>query len=337
MKKRFILLITALAIVLTAFTASPQAAPVKIRLSYFIIPGIIYPLFFQHKSILKNYGKSYTIELIFIRGSSLALQALAAKEVDISFTSFSSFSNAIINGGLDIKIISGLAQWSSKGHQGPEYVVLADSPIRKLTDLKGKVLAVPARGTGFHYAMVANLKKAGLTEEKDYTVVEVRVPGMGAALKSRRADLVTAVPPFLYLMEKKIGIRRLFKPEDAMGVVQSIFNIGRTEFLNKHGAAVTDFMEDYLIGLKWFLDPKNHDEASKITAKFTKRPVRIYKSFAFTKKDFYRNPTATPNMKALQRNIDMLLSLGVIKKRVVAADHTDFRYLNEAKRRLGLK
>ena len=178
MKKRLILLSTALAIALPAFTASPQAAPVKIRLSYFIIPGIIYPLFFQHKSILKNYGKSYTIELIFIRGSSLALQALAAKEVDISFTSFSSFSNAIINGGLDIKIISGLAQWRSKGHQGPEYVVLADSPIRKLTDLKGKVLAVPARGTGLHYAMVANLIKAGLNEEKDYTMVGVRVPGM---------------------------------------------------------------------------------------------------------------------------------------------------------------
>ncbi len=337
MKKIIILLFTAIAIGFAAIPASSMAEPVKIRLSYFIIPGIITPLLFQKKDILKNYGKSYTVELVFIRGSSLALQALAAKEIDISFTSFSSFSNAIINGGLDIKIISGLAAWGSKGHQGPEYVVLDKSPIKTLTDLKGKVLAVPARGTGFHYAMVSNLKKAGLTENKDYTVVEVRVPGMGAALKSGKVDLATAVPPFLYAMEKDIGVRRLFKPEDAMGDVQSIFNIGRTEFLNNNKAAVTDFMEDYLIALRWFLDPKNHDEASEITAKFAKRPAKIYKSFAFTKKDFYRNPEATPDMTALQRNIDMLLELGVIKQKVVAQDHTDFSFLNEAKKRQGLK
>jgi NitT/TauT family transport system substrate-binding protein len=337
MKLRLISAAIALAIAFVTALAPTKAEPVKIRLGYFVIPGIISPLLFKKTDIMKHYGKSYTVENVFIRGSSLALQALAAKEVDISFTSFSAFTNAIINGGLDIKIISDLAAWSSKGHQGPVYVVRGDSDIKTIKDLKGKVLAVPARGTGFHFALLANLKKIGYVENKDFNVVEVRVPGMGPALKAKKVDLATAVPPFLYLMEKKDKVRRLFRPEDGMGDVQSLLNIGRTEFLNANKAAVADFMEDYIIALKWFLDPKNHDEASEITAKFTKRPVRIYKSFAFTKKDFYRDPSATPNMAALQRNIDTLLDLGVIKKRVVAAKHTDFSYLNEAKKRLGIK
>ncbi len=337
MKKQFTLLITALAVCLMTLTGAARAEPVKIRMSYFSVPGIISPLLFQKKDILKHYGKSYTVELVYVRGSSLALQALAAKQVDISFTSFSAFTNAIINGGLDIKIVSGLARWSSKGHQGPEFVVLQKSGIKTLKDLKGKVLATPAKGTGFHFAMIANLKKAGLVENKDYTVIEVRVPGMGPALAAGKIDLATAVPPFLYLMEKKSKILRLFKPEDAMGDVQALLNIGRTEFLNKNKAAVTDFFEDYLIALHWFLDPKNRNEAAEITAKFTKRPVRIYKSFAFTKKDFYRDPNATPDLVALQRNIDTLLDLGVIKRRVIAKNHIDLSFLNEAKKRLGVK
>ena len=95
-------------------------------------------------------------------------------------------------------------------------------------------------------------------------------------------------------------------------------------------------MEDYIIGLRWFLDPKNHEEAVKLTAEFTKRPASNY-DYAFTKKDFYRSPTATPDIKALQSNIDLMQDLGVIKQKVEVQPYVDLSYLNEAKKRLNLK
>jgi NitT/TauT family transport system substrate-binding protein len=98
-----------------------------------------------------------------------------------------------------------------------------------------------------------------------------------------------------------------------------------------------DFTQDYLTGLRWFLDPKNHDEAVKITPTFTKRPASVYQSFAFTNKDFYRNPTGTPDIKALQHNIDLMHGLGVIKQKVDVKPYVDLSYLNAAKGRLGLK
>jgi len=327
----------ALALTLLLPFAARAADPVKIRFGYGEVPGVISPLLFVKTDILKHYGKSYTVDPIYFQATSVALQTMAAGEVDISYIAFSSLGLAIQNGGIDLKVINDLGGWSSKGYQGPEYLVLDDSPIKSITDLKGKVLATSAKGSGFHYAMLANLKKAGLSDKTDFTVVEVRLPAMEAALREKKVDLITATAPFLQIAKAKGGVRSLFKPEDAMGDVQSLVNVATASFLKKHGDVVVDFLEDYIIALQWFLDPKNHDEAVKIASDFTKRPVASLQSWVFTKGDFYRDPTATPDLVALQRNLDTIHDLGVIRSRIDIKPYVDLGYLDKAKARLGLK
>ncbi len=334
MLRRWLLISPVLFAALFAASIQTQAEPVKIRLGYGVLPGVISPLLFQKKDILKHYGKSYVVEPIYFRATSIALQAMAAGELDISYIAFSSLGIAILNGGIDIKVINELGRWGSEGHQGPVFMVLDDSPIKSVKDLKGKILSTSAKGSGFHYAMLANLKKAGLSDKKDFTVVEVRIPAMEAALRQKKVDLIIGTPPFLYIMEKKGGVRRLFKPEEAMGDVQSLLNVARTEFLKKNPKVVVDFLEDYLIALHWFLDPKNHDEAVKITAAFAKRKEASFKGWAFTKKDFYREANATPDLVALQRNLDTMYDLGVIKRKIDVKPYIDLSFLEEAKKRV---
>jgi ABC-type nitrate/sulfonate/bicarbonate transport system substrate-binding protein len=272
----------------------------------------------------------------FIRATSIALQGLASGDLDISYMSFTALANAILNGGIDIKVISDVSSWGSHGHQGPEMVVRSDSGINSAADLKGKILAVVAKGTGFHYALLAALRTAGL-KPNDYTIVEVGRAAMGPALREHRVDLTVDTAPFLFQTEKQGGVKRLFKPEDAMGEVQALVMVGNTDFLKKNSAAMTDFLEDYITGLGWFLDPKNHEEAVKLTADFSKLPRKLYEDFAFTKLDFYRSPTATPNIEALQKNIDLMQELGVLKRKVDVKPYVDLSYLNEAKKRLGVQ
>ncbi len=57
---------------LVAVLAPLKAEPVKIRLGYGIIPGVISPLLFQKPEILKHYDKSYTVESTYIRATSIA-------------------------------------------------------------------------------------------------------------------------------------------------------------------------------------------------------------------------------------------------------------------------
>jgi NitT/TauT family transport system substrate-binding protein len=296
---------------------------------------VISPLLFLKPEILKHNGKSYTLKSTYIRATSIALQGLASGDFDVSYMSFTALASAIMNGGIDMKVISDVGAWGSNGHQSVEMVVKTDSGINSAKDLKGKVLAVTAKGTGFHYAILAHLAKAGL-KPNDYTNVAVSRAAMDAALREGRVDMIVTAAPFLFETERKGGVKRIGTPEDVMGEVQSIVLVGSTPFLKKNAAAIKDFLEDYIIGLTWFLDPKNHDEAVKITAAYTKLPARMY-DFAFTKQDFYRNPTATPDIVALQRNIDLMHDLGVLKRKIDVKPYVDLSYLDEAKKRLGLK
>ena len=104
-----------------------KAAPVEIRIAYGGIPGIISPLLFIKPEILKHYGKSYTVKSSFIRATSIALQGMASGDFDLCYMSFTALANVIINGGLDMKVISDITSWGSHGHQGLKCIVRANS------------------------------------------------------------------------------------------------------------------------------------------------------------------------------------------------------------------
>jgi ABC-type nitrate/sulfonate/bicarbonate transport system substrate-binding protein len=321
---------------LLTLAASVKAEPLEIRMAYGGVPGIISPLLFLKPELLKHYGKSYTVKSTYIAATSTALQGIASGDFDLSYMSFTALASAIQSGGVDMKVISDITSWGGYGYEGPQAIVLSDSGINKIQDLKGKILAVTAKGTGFHYALLAQLKEAGL-RPNDYTIVEVGRGAMGAALREHRVDLAYESAPFLFSSERKGGVKRLFKPEDVMGIVQAVVMVGSAGFLKRYPAPVTDFLEDYIIGLRWFLDPNNHEEAVRLTAEFTKLPPSMFEDFAFTKKDFYRSPTATPDINALQRNINLMQELGIIKRKLDLQPYVDLTYLDEAKKRLGIQ
>ena len=76
--------------------------------------------------------------------------------------------------------------------------------------------------------------------------------------------------PFQHDPELKAKGRILFTQRDIMGVTQMIVWTARKSFIDKNRAAMVDFMEDALRVVRWYLDPKNHDEAVAIASKLTK-------------------------------------------------------------------
>ena len=215
--------------------------PLKVRIGYGEAPATITPLLFLKKEVLRHHGKSYVADPIYFRGTTATLQALGAKELDMAYMSPAGLAHGVLNAKLDLKVVSDLAQWGTAGYHGPVYMVLEDSGIRTPADLKGKVLAVNVFGAGVHLALTAMMKKAGLNEKADYTVVEVRFPAMEATLREKKVDLISAIPPFYYQAKARGGVRDLFTSSDAMGPVQALFNVARAEFVQAHRAAVVDF------------------------------------------------------------------------------------------------
>jgi sulfonate transport system substrate-binding protein len=311
-----------------------QTGPVKIRVGWIVIPASMAPLVLEKKDILKHFGQSYVAEAIRFEGTPPVITALASGEVDVGPLAFSSFALAIQNAHMDdLRIISDESQDGVPGHGTNEFMVRADGPIKTVEDLKGKVLATNAMGSAVDIAMRVMLREHGLEGNKDYTVVEAPFPAMRAMLTERKADLISAVPPFSLDPDLRAMARTLFTQKDAFGTTQLTVWTARTGFIEKNRAALTDFMEDVLRAIRWYTDPANHEEAVAIVARLNKAPpARL--DWAFTGRDQFRDPNGTPNLKALQNNLQKQKQVGFLKDDIDVNKFADLSIVEAAAKRL---
>jgi NitT/TauT family transport system substrate-binding protein len=311
-----------------------QAEPVKIRMAWVAPVSNWASIVLEKKDLAKHLGKSYTLETVRFAGTPPMMTALAAGELEIANLAYSTFPLAVQNANMDdLRVIADEFQDGVTGFATNEWAVLKDSPIQKVEDLKGKIIATNAAGSAVDIAARAMLKKHGLEDKRDYTIVEAPFPTMKAMLQEKKVDLAPYVLPFNFDPQLQQIARPLFSSRDAVGVSQFIIWAARKSFTDKNRAAMVDFMEDMLVIERWFMDPKNHKEVTEIAGKMMKAPPERF-DWLFTKKDYYRNPDMLPDLKALQANIDLTHQLGFIKAPMDVTKYADLSLVQEAAKRL---
>jgi sulfonate transport system substrate-binding protein len=315
-------------------TAAHSADPVKIRTSWVAPVSNWASIWLEKKDLARHLGKSYVLEPVLYRGTPPMITAMANNELEIANLAYSTLGIAIQNAGLeDIRVIADEFRDGVPGRHSNEYFVLADGPIQKPQDLKGKVVATNAAGSAVDVASRAMLRKFGLEDKRDYTVVEAPFPTMRAMLAEKKVDLIPGVPPFSFDPElRKIG-RVLITQRDAIGVTDMIVWTARKPFLDRNRAAMVDFMEDTLRIVQWYLDPKNQKAAAEIAARVTKQPAERF-GWLFTDKDYFRDPNMIPDVPSLQKNLDMTKELGFMRASLDIKKHVDLSIVEEAAKRL---
>lgn len=315
-------------------TGVAQAEPVKIRMAYVVPVSNWAPMIADKLDLAKHHGKSYTFEAIRYQGTPPMITALAGGELEIGTLAFSTLPFAVQNAGLtDLKVIGDEFQDGIGDNLSNEFFVLKDGPIKKLTDLKGKVVATNAQGSGIDIGMKLMLRKAGLEANRDYTVVEAPFPAMAAMLLDKKVDMIAVPPPFSFAPQLLEAAKVIGHQADGTGPSQFAMWVARGSFIEKNRAAMQDFMEDALRIVRWYLDPKNHDEVAKIASKQTKAPPERF-GWVFTKKDYYRDPNLVPNLKNLQANIQSVKEMGLISEVIDVKKHADLSLVEEAAKRL---
>jgi sulfonate transport system substrate-binding protein len=311
-----------------------QTALVKIRVGWVVVPASLAPLILAKKDILKHFGHSYIAEATRFEGTPPVITAMAAGELDIGPLAFSSFGLAIQNAHMDdLRVICDEIQDGVAGHGSNEFMVLKDGPVKTVADLKGKVLATNAMGSAVDIAMRAMLRKSGLEANKDYTIVEAPFPAMRAMLSERKADLISAVPPFALDPELRAMASTLFTQKDAFGITQLTMWTARTGFIQQNREALVDFLEDVVRGIRWYTDPKNHEEAAAIVASLNKAPPARME-WAFGEHDQYRDPNGMPNLAALQANLTLQKQVGFLKDDIDVKKYSDISMVVEAAKRV---
>jgi sulfonate transport system substrate-binding protein len=316
-----------------AGTAQAQQ-PVKIRASWVAPVANWASILLEKKDLARHLGKSYVLEPTRYAGTPPMITALANNELEIANLAYSTLAIAVANAGMsDLRIIADEFRDGVEGYYSQEYMVLADGPIRKVEDLKGKVVATNAAGSAVDVATRAMLRKFGLEDKRDYTVVEAPFPTMRAMLAEKKVDIIPGVLPFSLDPELRRVARTLFVQRDAIGVTQMIVWTARKPFIDRNRPALVDFMEDTLRIVRWYIDPANHKAATEIAGNVTRQPADRF-NWLFTRQDTYHDPNMVPDLAALQRNVDMTRELGFARSAVDVKQLADLSIVEEAARRL---
>jgi len=333
LSRRKLLVSASVAPFLTATSA--RAEPLKIRTSYVVPVTNWAPMIVAKKELAKHWGKSYVMEADRYQGTPPMITALANGELEIADLAYSTLGIAIQNAGIsDLRVVAEEVEDGVPGYYSNQLFVRKDSRINKIEDLKGKILATNAIGSGIDIAVKAALKKHGLLDKRDYTVLEAPFPAMAAMLKEKKVDLAPGVPPFSFNPFFQNECNVLFDQTAGIGRSQFAFWAMREPFIQKNHAALVDFFEDVIRIERWYLDPKNHDEVEAIASGFLHMPPDRF-GWVFRKKtDYYRDPNARPDLEALQHNVDTAADLGFFKSSFEVKKYSDLSLVDEAVARL---
>jgi sulfonate transport system substrate-binding protein len=329
------LLAATAAVCLALGAGSAAAEPLTIRAGWVNTPATMSPLLFQKRDILKHYGKAYVVEPVKFAGSTAVLAALHAGELEIGAVSYSNVGAGIVRQGIqELRIVADGNQGGVDGYASVDFYVRNDSDVRSIADLRGKVLATNGIGGAADFGLRVMLHRNGLHDKRDVTIVASPFPTLGKLLLDGKVALAALPAPFSYDPAVKAGARKLFSVKDGLGPTQQLVTTAMRGFLERNRPALHDFFEDYVIAMRWFTDRANRDEAIRILAKVSNLPEARFTSWAFTRDDFYRHPSARPNVAALQANLATLQEMGFLPVALDPGPYLDLSFVEEAARRL---
>jgi len=334
LSRRRLLQVGALGLASASIGLPPRASAAPVTIHYATGGGIgpnemetIIYLDYLKENVLKNYGKSYTLEMTFTRGTPEAATLLASGQADLGTLAFSTFATAIAKVAGGLSIISDNYQDGHAGNATNTFFVLQDSPVKTVEDLKGKKVGINAFGSAVDLVLRVVLKKKGLDPKRDVQIVEVNFPNMAAAIREKRVDCGVLVIPFLAVESRKGDLRPLFTGGDAFGPSSVIFQVARTEFLKQNEEAVRGYLADYVAGLNWYYDKANRGKAIELVAAFTKSPKEVLDSYFATGSDYYRDPNGCVPVAVIQKPINAMVEENLIPHPVDASKYLALSYL----------
>ena len=148
----------------------------------------------EEKGFFKGEGLN---AVVVIMQNQVVVNGVLSKNVDYGGT-FSNFVGAAM-AGLPVRIVMSV-------QDGSDHVLVTSSNIKRVEDLKGKIVGISSFGGTPHSEMVTILRKYGMNPEKDVTYLQIGGSSSRyQALESGSIQAAMLVPPF-----NKIGRQRGF-------------------------------------------------------------------------------------------------------------------------------
>ena len=306
-------------VVWSASTAWAQ--PITLRLGYGGAAEEPLWLVLSRPELAKNYGKAYTLDGTRFTGSDKRAQAFEAGAIDLAAGSANGVIFAAAE-GVAAKMIASVSRESSRGFS-TAFHVKESSPIRSVSDLKGKTVGINGFYTSGHLWLKAALEKHRLVET-DVKITPIAFPAMQESLEAGRVDVGQFPQPFAALVEKQMKVRKVFDAKYGVPFDEElIVLIGKDEFLKKNAVAIRALLEDLKATTQFYLEKPREARQMLIDAKM----VRVTADAYLTMHDYYREPTLRIDVDALEKMQEFQIKAGFQKKNVDVKSLVDLSYL----------
>lgn len=274
------------------------------------------------KNNLKAEFKGFTF------GGPLNEAALAG-EVDIIFTADQPVAT-LISKNPDWVIIGRLM------YNRVSLYVPPQSPIKNISDLKGKTVGMPFGAAAQRMALQAE-KNAGLDPKTDINNVNLDIYEQSDLVRDPNAtkwgemDALAGFDPTPAIFEEKKLIRNL-----SVGKVVSVIVMSK-KYITKNPTAPKDFLTAYKSAYLFYRANINQanqwfTEESKlnITPKSLEIAAGIEPNLQVSSDEDVRLGFTEDDFKILQEAADFIYDQSLIKKRITMRNHIDLTYLNAA-------
>ena len=240
-------------LLIALFTATNHAAgqltSVKIGHNAFTDEIVFY--LGRDVGIFKKHG--IHLELIYIPGGSLSVQALIGNSLDMLLAGGTPLVYAVLKGA-DLKYIAGL-------NNRMPYVLVARDGINTAEQLRGKKIGISRFGSNTDFVVKLAATQMGLNPKRDIQIIQVGGPDARVvALKNGVVD-ATVLTPELTLLGRKLGYHTLYDLVEKEVEYLQIGVAARADYLKSQSDTARRVTRAYLESIQYYVS--HREEAIK--------------------------------------------------------------------------
>ena len=241
MRRRIFTLVIFVALLLATNPVSGQLTSVKIGHNAFTDETIFY--LGRDVGIFKKHG--IHIELIYIPGGSLSVQALIGNSLDILLAGGTPLVYAVLKGA-DLKYIAGL-------NNRMPYVLVAREGINSSEQLRGKKIGISRFGSNTDFVVKLAAAQMGLNPKRDIQIIQVG--GQDARVVALKTGVVdaTVLSPELALVGRKLNYHTLYDLVEKGIEYLQIGVAARTDYLKSQNDTARRLTRAYLESIRYYV------------------------------------------------------------------------------------
>ena len=262
-----IVVIVAIAIIITSFSDSDQMNQDKIRVAFFPSIGHIIPIVgLEEKIFEKGIGEEKQIETKLFDSGPQVIESIFSGSIDIAYVGPGPIINGFLKSdGKDIKILSGAASG------GASFIIQPNSGLESLENFDGKRIASPQISNSQDVSLRHYLESHGFKSvEKGGTVFVLNISNPDIYTLFAKGDIDGAwVPePWATILVQELDGIRLFNEEKLWPNEEfaSVLLIVRTEYLENNPETIQKWVESHEKTVTWI--NANPDKSKSLFSSF---------------------------------------------------------------------